>query len=54
VVDPATQTVSLRDIVVGRFLPASASVLEGLAPGDVVVTAGVQALLPGQAVRLPQ
>jgi RND family efflux transporter MFP subunit len=54
VVDPATQTVSLRDIVVGRFLPASVSVLDGLAPGDLVVTAGVQALLPGQAVRLPQ
>ena len=27
-------------------------VLDGLAPGDVVVTAGVQALRPGQTVRL--
>jgi membrane fusion protein, multidrug efflux system len=25
---------------------------QGLAPGDVVVTAGVQALHPGQKVRL--
>jgi hypothetical protein len=27
-------------------------VAEGLAPGDIVVTAGVQALRHGQAVRL--
>lgn len=54
VVDPATETVVLRDIVVDRFLAASVSVSEGLVPGDVVVTAGVQALRPGQPVRLPQ
>jgi hypothetical protein len=30
----------------------SVVVLDGLAPGDVVVTAGVQALRPGQTVRL--
>jgi RND family efflux transporter MFP subunit len=52
VVDPAAQTVALRDIVVGSFLPASVVVAEGLAPGDIVVTAGVQALRHGQAVRL--
>ncbi len=54
VVDPGSRTVSMRDIVVDRFLSASVSVLEGLAPGDIVVTAGVQALRPGQEVRLPQ
>ena len=53
VVDPASMTVALRPIEVGRFLPASVIVAGGLAPGDVVVTAGVQALRPGQAVRLP-
>lgn len=54
IVDPDSLTVTLRDIEVERFLPASVSVSGGLVPGDVVVTAGVQALRPGQAVRLPQ
>jgi membrane fusion protein, multidrug efflux system len=52
VVDPASQTVSLRNVEVQRFDPASALISQGLEPGDVVVTAGVQALHPGQKVRL--
>jgi RND family efflux transporter MFP subunit len=52
VVDPATMAVALRPVTVDRFTPAAVVVLEGLAPGDVVVTAGVQALRPGQTVRL--
>jgi RND family efflux transporter MFP subunit len=52
VVDPATMAVALRPVTVDRFTPAAVVVLEGLAPGDIVVTAGVQALRPGQAVRL--
>jgi hypothetical protein len=31
---------------------ATAQVASGLNPGDIVVTAGVQALRPGQKVRL--
>lgn len=54
VVDPQSMTVSLRDIEVDRFLPASVSVVSGVTPGDLVVTAGVQALRPGQAVRVQQ
>lgn len=53
VVDPVALTVSLRPIVVGRYTPAAVVVQEGLQPADVVVTAGVQALRPGQPVRLP-
>jgi len=34
------------------FDPAMAVISSGLEPGDVVVTAGVQALHPGQKVRL--
>ncbi|WP_145105893.1 efflux RND transporter periplasmic adaptor subunit [Cereibacter sediminicola] len=49
--DPGSGTVALREIGVARFLPASVVVSDGLEPGDVVVTAGVQALRPGQAVR---
>ena len=52
VVDPANTTVALRQVEVARFDPGGAVVSSGLAPGDVVVTAGVQALRPGQKVRL--
>jgi membrane fusion protein, multidrug efflux system len=51
-VDPANQTVALRTVEVLRFDPATVLVGQGLVPGDVVVTAGVQALRPGQKVRL--
>jgi len=52
VVDPTTQTVSLRNVDVVRYDPASVTVSQGVEAGDVVVTAGVQALRPGQKVRL--
>jgi RND family efflux transporter MFP subunit len=52
VVDAATSAVSLRQITVERFTPAAVVVQEGLEAGDVVVTAGVQALRPGQQVRM--
>ncbi|MCA3438843.1 MAG: efflux RND transporter periplasmic adaptor subunit, partial [Rhodobacter sp.] len=52
VVDSASMSVALRPVTVDRFTPAAVVVLDGLAPGDVVVTAGVQALRPGQTVRL--
>jgi multidrug efflux pump subunit AcrA (membrane-fusion protein) len=52
VVDPGSMAVALRPITVDRFTPATVLVLEGLAPGDMVVTAGVQALRPDQIVRL--
>lgn len=51
-VDPAAQTVSLRPIEVIRHDPARVLVGGGLAPGEVIVTAGVQALTQGQRVRL--
>ena len=52
IVDPASLTVALRNVEVERFDPATAVISQGLEPGDVVVTAGVQALHPGQKVRL--
>jgi membrane fusion protein, multidrug efflux system len=52
VVDPQNLTVTLRNVEVERFDPATAVIASGLNPGDVVVTAGVQALHPGQKVRL--
>ncbi len=52
VVDPATSTVALRTIRIARHEPDSVVVAEGLAPGDTVVTAGVQTLRTGQKVRI--
>ncbi len=52
VVEPVAGTVSLRAIDVLRYEPAYVVVASGVTPGDIVVTAGVQALHPGQRVRL--
>jgi RND family efflux transporter MFP subunit len=52
IVDPATMTVSLHNIRIDRFTSDSVVVAEGLRPEDTIVTAGVQALHPGQKVRL--
>ncbi len=51
VVDPASETVSLRPIEVATFTPDRVIVGGGLKPGEIVVTAGVQALRPNQKVR---
>jgi RND family efflux transporter MFP subunit len=52
VVDPATETVALRVVEVADFTPSAVEVTGGVREGDIVVTAGVQALRPGQKVRL--
>jgi RND family efflux transporter MFP subunit len=52
VVNSADQTVALRNVDVLRYDPSDVIVLHGLETGDIVVTAGVQALRPGQRVRL--
>ena len=51
-VDPQSQTVSLRTVDVSRYDPADVVVSQGLDTGEIVVTAGVQTLHPGQTVRL--
>jgi RND family efflux transporter MFP subunit len=52
IVDPSSMLVSLRNIEVLRYDPGTVVVSHGLETGDIVVTAGVQALYPGQKVRL--
>jgi membrane fusion protein, multidrug efflux system len=52
VVDPQSKTVSLRNVEVLRYDPATVVISQGLETGEVVVTAGVQTLRPGQKVRL--
>ena len=52
IVDPSSRTVSIRNVDVLRYDPTRVAVSGGLDTGEVVVTAGVQALHPGQKVRL--
>ena len=52
VVDPQSQTVSLRNVEIFRHDSASVVISQGLEIGELVVTAGVQTLHPGQKVRL--
>lgn len=52
IVDPQNMTVSLHKIETARFDPDTVIVNHGLETGQIVVTAGVHALHPGQKVRL--
>ena len=52
IVEPSNRTVSARNVDVLRFDQATVAVSQGLDTGEIVVTAGVQALHPGQKVRL--
>jgi len=54
VVDPATSKVRLRPVKLGQFREDGATVLEGLAPGEIVVTAGVHKLRADQLVRVSE
>ena len=47
-------TVQLKQITIDRYQGDAVVIGSGLAQGDVVVTGGVQKLLPGQKVRLMQ
>ena len=51
VVDTKTDTVSVREVQLQAYGEERVQVSQGLAPGDVVVTAGVQALRPGQKIH---
>jgi RND family efflux transporter MFP subunit len=52
VVDPKSMQVSLRPVELQRHASSSIVVSQGIEPGELVVTAGVHALRPGQKVRL--
>lgn len=51
VVDPASETVSLKPVVISRYETDRVVIAEGLAKGEVVVTAGVNRLREGQKVK---
>jgi RND family efflux transporter MFP subunit len=52
IVDPASKEVSMRNVEILRYDQVLVAVSGGLDVGEIVVTAGVQALHPGQKVRL--
>jgi len=52
IVDPASNAVTMRNVDIIRYDQAVVAISGGLDVGDIVVTAGVQALHPGQKVRL--
>jgi RND family efflux transporter MFP subunit len=52
VVEPDKFTVALKPVEILRFDPGTVVISSGLDEGEVVVTAGVQALYPGEKVRL--
>ncbi|TVS14965.1 MAG: efflux RND transporter periplasmic adaptor subunit [Planctomycetaceae bacterium] len=51
-VDEQNQTVSRRSVQTGAISSLGLTILEGIEPGDWVVTAGVHSLREGQRVRL--
>jgi RND family efflux transporter MFP subunit len=54
VVDEGSKTVARRAVRAGPLTPVGIAVLEGLQPGEWVVTAGVHSLREGQPVRISQ
>jgi RND family efflux transporter MFP subunit len=52
IVDPSNNTVSLRNVDILRFDQLQVAVAQGIDTGEIVVTAGVQALHPGQKIRI--
>jgi RND family efflux transporter MFP subunit len=52
IVDQHTETVSLRPVEVAQYEGDAVLVSRGVESGEIVVTAGVQMLRPGQKVRL--
>ena len=54
VVDERSGSVALRPVTVARYETDTAVIADGLAKGDVVVTAGVNTLREGQKVRVAE
>ena len=52
IVDPASHTVALRDVVLLGRDEDSIAVKSGIAAGERVVTVGVHSLTPGQRVKI--
>jgi hypothetical protein len=51
VVDKATGTVALKPVTISRWRDETALIESGVKDGDIVATAGVHKLEPGQKVK---
>lgn len=51
IVDPKTNTVSLKTVVLASYRTGEILIADGLSPGDMVVTDGAQFLWPGKVVQ---
>jgi RND family efflux transporter MFP subunit len=51
IVDPASETVTARDVETAGFAADGIRIGSGVAPGELVVTAGTQFMTPGKKVR---
>jgi RND family efflux transporter MFP subunit len=54
VVDAKSKAVALKPVTIARYTRDSIAIGEGLASGDLVVSAGVQLLRPGQTVEIAE
>ena len=52
IVDPKSGVVTLKPVTVGQYRESGVEILQGVAAGDTVVTAGVNKLVAGQVVRV--
>ena len=53
VIDLSSKKVKQREVTAGELLDSGINILNGVTPGEIVVTAGVHYLKEGQEVRLP-
>ncbi len=53
-VNDAAKTVSRRQVELGEPVVGGVSIMKGLSPGDLVLSAGVHSLREGQAVRIQE
>jgi hypothetical protein len=54
VFDQASSSILLRPVTVARYEIETAIIADGLAKGDIVVTAGANTLREGQKVRVAE
>ena len=51
--DDTFGTIQRKDVEIGEITSGGLEILSGLSDGDVVVTAGISRIKPGQKVKLP-
>jgi multidrug efflux pump subunit AcrA (membrane-fusion protein) len=52
-IDDTLGTIARKDVETGDITSEGLEILSGLSDGDMVVTAGISRIKPGQKVKLP-